>query len=272
MNYPYLRFPKFKNKAVTLSYDDGCIDDRKLVGILNKYGLKCTFNIPSSILGIVRGHDHVKAEEVRSLYLESGHEIALHGRNHLKLTEVDIETARADILLDKNYWERLLGDTVCGMAYAFSAFNDEIVAMLKEVGVVYARGGQETKSFDFPTDWLRMPVTCHHGAKDLPVLIEKFLSPFDDKEEARLFYMYGHSYEFGDDNTWHIIEEFGKQLGNRDDIWYATNMEIYEYVQAYQRLKIFKGEIYNPSDIDVYLYYQENIKVPARSTVQVRRK
>ena len=40
-----------KMKAVTFSYDDGVTQDIRLVELLNKYGLKATFNINSGFLG-----------------------------------------------------------------------------------------------------------------------------------------------------------------------------------------------------------------------------
>ena len=45
--YRFLRFPDFRYKAVTLSYDDGVVFDKKLIQILDEYGLKCTFNLNS---------------------------------------------------------------------------------------------------------------------------------------------------------------------------------------------------------------------------------
>ena len=39
-----------KNKALTLSYDDGVESDVRLVEILNRYGVKCTFNLNSGIM------------------------------------------------------------------------------------------------------------------------------------------------------------------------------------------------------------------------------
>ena len=41
---------KFKNgftKAITFSFDDGNIDDIRLIELLKKYGLKATFNLNS---------------------------------------------------------------------------------------------------------------------------------------------------------------------------------------------------------------------------------
>ena len=36
-----------KMKAVTFSYDDGVTQDKRLIELFNKYGLKATFNINS---------------------------------------------------------------------------------------------------------------------------------------------------------------------------------------------------------------------------------
>ena len=45
MKYRFLRFPEGKQKAVTLSYDDGCKEDIRFSDVITKYGLKCTFNL-----------------------------------------------------------------------------------------------------------------------------------------------------------------------------------------------------------------------------------
>ena len=51
MKYRFPRFPGGKAKAVTLSYDDGSNDDAKLLDIIDKYGIKCTFNLVGSSVG-----------------------------------------------------------------------------------------------------------------------------------------------------------------------------------------------------------------------------
>ena len=45
MRYQFLRYPGGLCKAVTLSYDDGAKADARLAETLNRYGLKCTFNL-----------------------------------------------------------------------------------------------------------------------------------------------------------------------------------------------------------------------------------
>ena len=78
-----------KKKAITFSYDDGVTQDVRLIGLLNKYDLKCTFNLNSERLaqrGLLtrKGHRiaHYKVypEDVKGLY--EGHEVAVHTLTH----------------------------------------------------------------------------------------------------------------------------------------------------------------------------------------------
>ena len=54
MNKAYIRFPGFKLKAVTLSYDDGVRQDKRLISIMQKYGLKGTFNINAGLFNCIK--------------------------------------------------------------------------------------------------------------------------------------------------------------------------------------------------------------------------
>ena len=45
MNKVYKVFPGGKFKVLTFSYDDGKIEDRRLVKLFNKFNLKATFNL-----------------------------------------------------------------------------------------------------------------------------------------------------------------------------------------------------------------------------------
>mgnify|MGYP004655676251 CR=1 FL=1 len=276
-NYTYLRFPEFKRKAVTLSYDDGVIFDEKLIDIFNRYGLKATFNINSGLFYPAGGKTRLTESQAVALYKDSGHEIAVHGAKHLSLTEVPIETACKDVLEDRIALEKLFGRIVRGMAYAYGVYSDKVVAMLENCGIKYARTIVATERFDIPEDWLRMPVTCHHNNPRLMFLVDEFLDcpekNFFLENTPRLFFLWGHSYEFNDDNNWDVIERFAKKIGGRDDIWYATNGEIYDYVQAYDRLEysVENNMVNNSSAKDVYLnFYGKDIKVPAGKEILIK--
>lgn len=72
-----------------------------------------------------------------------------------------------------------------------------------------------------------------------------------------MFYLWGHSYEFEEKNNWDVIEEFMKYVANRDDVWYATNMEIFEYEQAFKSLifDINLKRCINPTAFDIWFNY-----------------
>ena len=76
-----------------------------------------------------------------------------------------------------------------------------------------------------------------------------------------MFYLWGHSYEFEADNNWHVIEEFAARIGGKDDIWYATNIEIYDYVDAWKRMITSADglRIFNPSNRPIWLWADQKI-------------
>ena len=266
----------FKRKAVTLSYDDGVVFDRRLIEIMDKYGLKGTFNLNSGYFATEKNERKLTQDEAVELYKNSPHEIAVHGVKHLALTAVDEGVATYDIIVDRKNLESLFGRVVKGMAYAYGAFDDKTVEVLKRCGISYARTTVSTESFDVPTDWLRMPATCHHGNPRLMELAKKFVEEPEHSyillKRPRLFYLWGHSYEFNDNDNWEVIEEFAKYIGNREDIWYATNGEIYDYVKAYDNLEYSAdGKIVrNPSALGVYIKDLQTWKeyyIPSGETV-----
>lgn len=255
----YMRFPEGKSKALTLSYDDGVKADIRLLKIMNGYGLKGTFNLNSGLFPHKGNHDRLGEEEAFNLYKDCGQEIALHGDRHIFLDKVPLPEATREILLNRSYLEKRYARTVRGMAYAYGAYSDEIVQMLKTLGVVYARTTQSSHSFEIPKDWMRLKPTCHHRDEEFKELADKFFTCSPESElkhrESLLFYLWGHAYEFDDDGNWEILEEFAKRASQCKDIWFATNVEIYEYVKAYESL-IFSldGErVKNPSAIPVWL-------------------
>lgn len=256
MSMRLMRFKDGREKALTLSYDDGVKQDKRLVEIMDKYGIKGTFNICSDMIDKKGSASRaMSAEEIRETYLSGGHEVAIHGHTHPYLEQLQSHHCTYEILENRRVLENVLGDIVRGCAYPFGTYSDEVVEILRQCGICYARTVEATHRFDVPTDWLRMPATCHHNDEELFNLLDKFLD-CDVVRKSMLFYLWGHSYEFDTDNNWERIEEFCKKAGDRGDIWYATNIEIYDYVEAYNSLRVSVDgtRIYNPTRIDVWMY------------------
>ncbi|MBQ4269015.1 MAG: polysaccharide deacetylase family protein, partial [Clostridia bacterium] len=194
-------FPCFKTKALTFSYDDGVCYDKRLVEIFSKFGLKGTFNVNSELFAAKEGEWRMTKEEALALYLPAGMEIAVHGAQHLDLTKFTREEMLREIAVDRENLEKEFGGVIRGMAYAYGAYNDEALDVLKECGIVYSRTTEVTETFALPTDWLRLAATCHHKNPRLMELADEFLNGAATNE-PKLFYVWGHSYEFNDNDNW----------------------------------------------------------------------
>ena len=226
-----------KMKFLTFSYDDGVTQDRRLVEIFNKYGLKATFNINSELLGgsnsLIRDgveirHDKISVEEVTSLY--KGHEVAAHTLTHpsLKKLDDDSEIIR-QVEEDRRNLSALVGYDVVGFAYPGGGKNyDSRIAELirQNTGVKYARGTISTHSFNRQENLYEFnPTVYHHVEMDKMFELGKQfldLSP----STPQCFYIFGHAYEFDIRDEWGKFEEFCRMMSGRDDIFYGTNKEI----------------------------------------------
>ncbi|MBO7150416.1 MAG: polysaccharide deacetylase family protein [Clostridia bacterium] len=255
----YLRFPGGRAKALTLSYDDGVESDIRLIEIMKKHGLKGTFNINAGLFakeGTVypKGtvHRRMSQSQVLAAYKDSGMEIAVHGYKHPFWDKMPIAQTVCDIVKDREALENLFDTTIRGAAYPYGSFNDDVIDALDKCGIVYCRAVKPNAGFQLPQNFLAWEPTCHHKANSLELF--KQFAERPARPEPNLFYLWGHSYEFDGEDNWHIIEEFAEYAGGRDDIWYATNIEIYDAFTAFKRLVIsFDGtRIYNPSCTTVW--------------------
>ena len=263
----YMRFPGGRARALTLSYDDGVQQDKKLMEILNRHGLKCTFNISSGLYaeeGTVydegRIHRRMTKSEALALYTDSGHEIAVHGLTHPWLEKLPLPVCVREIIEDRENLEAEYGGTVRGMAYPYGTYNDDVVSVLRNCGICYSRTVHSTERFDIPTDWLRLPATCHHDNPRLMELAKNFLEN-PSWGAPWMFYLWGHSYEFEARNNWNVIEEFAEYMGGRKEVWYATNIEIYDYVKAYKQLNFNAAMTYVENPTAYELWFETNGKL-----------
>jgi hypothetical protein len=258
------RFPGGVHKALTLSYDDGRIHDRRLVDMMNRYGLKGTFHLNSGYFG---REGYITADETAELF--QGHEISVHTVDHPFLEQSPPEQIANTILEDRKALEALAGYPVKGMSYPYGTYNDRVVAMLPALGIEYARTTASHGKFDMPNDLLRWHPTCHH--KQMLDLMDSFLTQ-PRHTKMKLFYIWGHSYEFENNRNWELIDRLGERLGGRDDIWYATNAEIAAYMKAIERL-CFSADcriIHNPSAVSVWVSADgDALEIPAGQTIRI---
>ena len=224
-----------RKKAVTFSFDDGVTQDIRLIEILNRYGLKGTFNINSQLLGldgsldrngrIVR-HDKIRPEEVRRIY--HGHEVAVHTLTHPMLPALEEAEIIRQVEEDRKNLSELCGYEVVGMAYPGGGVNhDERVAEIirRNTGVRYARTIISTHSFNEQAELHRFHPSVYYIEDCLEEMVDKFLAL--ETDEPRLLYIWGHSYEMDAEYiSWEKFEDICRKLAGRADIFYGTNREV----------------------------------------------
>lgn len=225
-----------KTKAVTFSYDDGVTQDIRLIELLNKYGLKCTFNLNSERLarrGMLTRNDQrisyyrVHPEDVQRIY--AGHEVAVHTLTHPNLTQLEDAEVIRQVETDRLNLSELVGYEVVGMAYPCGGVNndDRVANIIKNhTGVKYCRTISCTESFEPQSNLYHFNPTAFHLHFDkLMQLGQEFLEL--KPETPKVFYIWGHSYEMDyESDHWVKLEEFFKLISNREDIFYGTNKEV----------------------------------------------
>ncbi len=271
-----IRFDRFKDGklyALTFSYDDGCPQDRRLVELFDKYEMKATFNFNSRSTENPNSKG-IRAEEIKPLFTDKGHEIAVHTVNHPHLENMPIQDQYQEMMRDREALERASGTIIRGMAYPFGTYGKDTFTAMDTASIVYGRTVASHNDFILPDQFKTWHPTTHHN--ECEKAVKRFIynvtkAPW---RAGGVLYIWGHAYEF--DNAaspvqWDKFEEILADLYQyRDGYWAATNIEIYDYVQARKQIRFSAdGKLaYNPTDTDVWVSYNEEpLKIGACSTV-----
>ena len=242
-------------KYFTMSFDDGIEQDKRIIQILNRYGIKCTFNLNAGLFGTqnrvgrignigfleypegtlgfktrFKNHDHhrIPVDEILQVY--EGFEIASHGYKHEALALIKPEQMEESLRKDIEELSKLTGYPIVGHAYPGGASSGKVAACLKKYGVIYAREAFTTGSFSFPKDPLRYRPSTSIKSKKMFDLADQFISA-EPQTADLLYYIWGHGYELDfstEQANWERFEKFCEKIAGRDDIMYCTNKEAFE--------------------------------------------
>lgn len=258
-------YPDGKTKALVLSYDDGTIQDIELTELFDKNNLVGTFNLNSKYLGVTRGWPQQNGDTIYQKYVPTdslliiykNHEIAAHGALHKNFTGISSEEVFEEINTDLKILESLTNREVISMAYPFGSTNDSVARLIASTGIKNGRTVDDTHAFDFPKNYMMWHPTCH----DSKVL--DYLDPYLELNEQKLsvFYVWGHSWEFGNEDRWNNMVKFCEKIGKSKDIWSVSHGELTNYLLAIENAQIDKQKIINPSDnLPIWINLSSGIK------------
>lgn len=237
---------------ITTSWDDGCILDKKIVELLDKYNLKGTFYIQeiatenifnekeASELKLNRISLH-SLEKEDIIIIDEAHEIGAHTLNHLKLTQIPREVAWEEIEGSKNYIENLIGHKVDMFCYPGGDYNEEIKFLVENAGFLGARTVKRGVC-EYPKDFFEFHTTMHVFPHPIKLAIRrkiyslplKWIFSWESQvkrsfnnfmKNGGVWHLWGHSWEIEKLKMWDSFESILKYISNRPNIKYLTNGE-----------------------------------------------
>lgn len=197
-------------KIFLLSFDDGTIWDKRFVELLNKYGMKATFNLNSELEDFV-WHYEDRCPIQRQRLAETveqyrGHEIASHTLTHPWLNSLTPPQLAREVGEDCEALKEIFGLSEIGFGVPFTACDEREIRIIRKF-VKYIRLSAFSDSFSLPGDPYHIPIHGLYNNADIREKIARFAEC--DLPEA-LFVMAGHSYEFEVLDYWEYIEELLK--------------------------------------------------------------
>ena len=255
-------YPQGKKKAFSITYDDGVTQDVRFVELLNKYGLKGTFNLNSELMsnGFEWTHEsglviqRLKPEVVVDLY--EGHEVASHTLTHPYMSELSEEEILRQMGQDKKNLEKLFQREIYGFAVPFDYYSDLIAECAKKCGFTYARMSEERYSYVPPEEYYYWAAGAFHIMPKFKEFVEVF---FETEEELALCQIVGHSYDLDTENMWEQIEEILQKVAEDEDVISMTNIELVRYLKAMRSATITEDGIENHSNVE--LWFEEDGRV-----------
>jgi len=194
-------------KILILSFDDGTIYDKRFVQLLNKYGVKATFNLNSGLEDFV-WHFEDRFPIRRQVLSETveqyrGHEVASHSLHHHWLNTLTPPQLRREVEEDAETLKELFGLSEIGFGVPFTACGEREIRIIRKY-VRYIRLSEFSDSFALPEDPYHIPI---HGLYNEPDIYEKLNRFVQSDLPVSLFVVAGHSYEFEVFDHWQTIED-----------------------------------------------------------------
>jgi len=259
MTCPRLEIAKFPRNAVcavTTSWDDNSKADTEISEILDSVRMKGTFyvdpegpsrNLKGTFYEDQRNPEADPLTDPQLQTLARDHEVGSHTWSHVKLTSCSPEEAREELILSKEYLEKVTSRSVLGLAYPYGKNSGKIQRLANQCGYLFARTtqlGQVSFPPTNPYSWgVSVEAITRSGLPEKLITSRLFsnaalaylLNLTSDSmklalglfEKARLhrgvWHLFGHSSEALKPKNREQFLDLCHYVARRDDVWYATN-------------------------------------------------
>lgn len=231
------------HKYFTMSFDDGTHQDERIVELLKKYNVKCTFFINTGLYGVSwdwvagtvnkPGLEHIRfTEEELRTGIYDGFDVEPHSLNHGALTTFvgTPERITSEVQDDADNIASITGIVPCGFSYPGGA-GDSNTKKVREIildttNIRFARTINSTQKFKLPKNFMEWHPTTGLCDKNIIAKARSFVRA--ECNEDMLFYVWGHGYELDGYDYWDEFEKFLQIISEAEDIIIVTNAEFYQ--------------------------------------------
>jgi peptidoglycan/xylan/chitin deacetylase (PgdA/CDA1 family) len=213
---------KMESMKIVQCWDDGVVDDIRLIEILRRHDAKASFNLNYGLHSATRsaGWNFRGVKEVQRLALPellevyAGFTIANHTTTHPHLSQISEADARHELAEGRAALEDHFGVDVTGLAYPFGSYNERVEELVQETGHVYARTCFNATPCFPPQSPMAFHADCHFLSPDFWVKFELAL------QQSEVFYFWGHSYELVTEPDWMAFEaQIEKLCAQEGAVW-----------------------------------------------------
>ena len=240
-------------KFFTVSFDDGTEQDIKVIALMEKYGIRGTFNLSSALFGekehvsrtisetlpdgccrqvtVEFKHNIIPLEQAREIYSHDFIEIAGHGAHHMHQSGLGRDKLVGEIAYDAAMLSDIFGQKIRGHVFPYGEYDDKCISVMDEAGLVYGRlatGGTIDKDFCFRAERGIIEPTCRITDRCALPLLRRFIST-PCGEQVMVFYMWGHSYELDygtETGCYAYLEEMFRTAAGAAGTEFVTNGEL----------------------------------------------
>jgi peptidoglycan/xylan/chitin deacetylase (PgdA/CDA1 family) len=218
----------------------------RLLKLLAKYRARATFFVPAVSAML---HDG----EVKS-YVDSGHEVGLHGWIHERNTALDPAEERDLTARSADALERLAGERPIGIRTPSWDFSTSTLPVLRDLGLRYDSSlmaddepyelldeGERTGIVEVPVDWIRDDAA--YFMMDRFSTLRPYTPPqdvlaiwraeFDQaRREGGLFQLTMHPHIIGHRSRIVVLQQLLEHINSHHDVWFGTHAEVVEHVRS----------------------------------------
>lgn len=227
---------------ITFSWDDGSVEDMKMVDLSMKYSIPGMFFIPAS--NPERGV--IGKSEIREIEA-GGFEIGAHTYSHRYLSELRISEGEQEIIKGRDFLEDVVGNKIHHFCFPGGRYNKRLVkisgdhfksARTADTGALidnntfllkpslhfYNRGKSSLLYNSFKNRSAIFPAVLKNLTEDSYFnLLKKIITWLDESKGIHRMIIWGHSWEIEQNSLWNELELLFKWLSND----YPSNLRSY---------------------------------------------